>query len=466
MSHPLVRRYKGGGTGFDIYRVKNGIQLELIGTIAGTLEAATNARNHLNGVAQLGDRIFALANGGLWQKDGAGAFVEKITAATLAGQDEHRTGFAFAMVAGVPTLFGVTQASNGNIYKYNYNTDTWTTTLSGVDTQTNFSSKTFDTVTVNGINYTLEENKMITLDPATDTVTVVSSGNESTGLTSYQDIIWVARFDTTIGNPQQIGTWVGGVFSLVTTLTGSQSPSNNNGKPLIYEVGGIIYFAGTAESGSDNGWVMGAWDGAVNTDVTNTILHPSVRAGGGLTGNNDRQWQGYCWKVMDGSTERVFIQIYLGTDGEGSVLFEHTGGVWVFINGSDMNSNLSKLSNYSAGGEFYWQPNELNAVPQSNATAEAGGMKIDFHANGDAGTADSVVELWYTLNGNGLYTQATIAAPSGGTGGSSVIAANVLTNVDADGDGGTPTTYSLLHNFAADGVPSDVGVEWFLRVRK
>jgi len=460
MSNPLTVITQGGGSTVSVFRLRAGLQKELVGSFTATPPAASGNNTTCNHAIQIGNRIIVIANG-IWQKTGAGAFTEVVSVATLPGDNFQRSGLNYAMTTTGPKIFGVSYVNPARLYSYDYLTDVWSVTSTGLNP--GFVNNTRCVIVVNNVAYAWGTGQIITIDPETTIATVTAITGYGT-FTSYKGVIWAIRPAAV----PEIGQYLGGVFSLVTTITGGGNGGFTANKHCIYEKGGIIYgMCGGAADG--NGWFMTAWDpvGLLATDVTNTVLAPELRAGGGLVaGSNETLWRAYAWKYMDGSTERVFITVFLGSLNSGAVVFEHVGSSMVLINSSDWTTNMSPLENNNSGDEYYWTEGELNAVQTAQATPDTSGMKVPFYANGDAGTADSVVELWYTVDGNGKYLQATIGVPTGGTGGASVIAGNVLTVVDANGDTGTPTQYNLLHNFGADGISSSSGVRWKFVVRK
>ena len=463
MSNPLVVTAQGGGTTYSVFRLRAGLQKQLVASVTQSPPGADPNTFPINSVIQIGNRIIFLANG-IWQKTGAAAPVEVVSVASLPGTNINRIGLFYTMLPAGPTIFGVSTGVNpARLYKYDYLTDVWSVTSTGVNLS--FSTVHSSVMVLNSVAYFVSSDRIITIDPATATVVSSPVLTGYGDLTSYKGIIWALR---PLAIPT-INQYLGGVFSLATAIIGGANSGFTQNHYCIYEKGGIIYgMCGGAANG--NGWFMTAWDpvGLVATDVTNTILAPALRAGGSLSVGSgvDTTWRVYNWKYMDGATERVFLTIFLGNANAGAVVFEHVGSSMVLVNASDWTTNLSILQNDNSGDEYYWTEGELNAVQTAQATPDTNGMKIPFYANGDAGTADSVVELWYTVDGNGKYLQATIGVPTGGTGGASVIAGNVLTVVDANGDTGSPTQYNLLHDFAADGISSSSGVRWKFVVRK
>lgn len=469
MSSPLAITFQGVGN-YNLVRFKQGLNAEVLATHAGTMPTIIDTNNTGNRANQIGNRLFWLADNKAYQKTGAGAVTQKLSNLGSVGSDNRRTGFLKYYMHPVngPGLFGCTLDNTGDIILYDYLTDAWSVVDSGVNTALITSYQTRHSVVMNGIGYFVHADRIIEVDPVAGSVLVPLTTGFDMEIMPYNDILYVLRAQTA-GTPYELGQWVGGVFILLSAVTGSLSPSTTQAlqcQPIIYQIDGDTYVACNNDNTIDNGWVAGKWDGSVYTDVTATLLPASLQPGGSLSASNAREWRAKSWKVQEGPTTRTFINLLFDDIATSSILYEHVGATWVLRNSSQYGVQYSGISNPEAGADMYYDATELNAVRIAKEVAVANGMSLQYYVNGDEGTADTFAALFYSANGGGTWVRATIIAPGGGTGGGSSIAANNLQNIDADGDGGTPTTYTIEHDWTADGLSSLDSVWWQLRCSK
>jgi hypothetical protein len=467
MTHPLAVRVAGSGS-FDLVRFNQGLNAEVIATVAGTL--GTIGFQCPTRAAQIGNRLFWIANDRVYQKTGTGSVTEKLNLAT--GSYTRYGWLRYYMhPTNGPGLFGQTAESNSDLILYDYKTDVWSTVTavgqggSGTDGHTSL-------IVVNDVGYFVNTNYVHTVDPVAQSVSRTLTGAGPAVLNPYNDIVYILRAGTVNGAIYEFGQWIGNTFILLNSVTGSETriTSNDDGiqRTLLYQIGSDTYMAAPNDSTTANGdgWVAGKWDGAAYTDVTNTLLPAQFRPGGSLAASASNRWRFFHWKVLEGPTVRTYIQVTLNYQGTASLLYEHVGATWVLRNSSAWGNHYSYFPNPEAGGDLYYDEAELNAVKISKESAVANGMELEYYVNGDEGTADTFAALFYSKDGGGTWLRATIIAPGGGTGGGSSIASNNLQNVDADGDGLTPTTYTVIHDWTTDGLSSLDSVWWNLRCSK
>ncbi len=331
----------------------------------------------------------------------------------------------------------------------------------------------------------MSERGVVTYNPITDALSTVLSPaiGSRLGMTSAKGSIYVVG-DLAGANDAEaeLAVILGGTFASLTTLPlttcrdAAVGSSNIVLQPMVYERNGNIWIAVPRNDNptyAANGWRLFEWDTVLNslTEHTDTVLHPLLRMAGGLTqggflSNRDFAWRFYHHKVIESpfGTERTFIRAQLGSLNEGSVIFEHTAGGWALIGSSQWTGFFAPVHNPYGDSGFFWSSGELSAMFTAKPTPVSGGVRLDFRAFGDATFADKVVRVYYSASPGAPYTQAQLANPVGGTGGSSVLSGNDLTQVDATGESGGPTTYSVVHETLAQGIPASADVHWFIEV--
>jgi hypothetical protein len=465
MSNPLAVRVQGTGS-FDLVRFRQGLVAEVIETVPGALNGIISDHKPAR-AQQIGNRLFWIADNKMWQKTGAGAATQVL--GPLASNTTFSGWLQYYMhPTNGPGLFGTNRQAAGTMHLYDYLTDTWSQVGLGVNTG-NGGLGILSIIVINNVAHFTNSSFMYTIDPVALTAGATPSLAAAAALCPYNGLIYALISGTVNGGVYRIGNILGGVFvslanvtNSYTTVTGSD---NYYTRPAIYQIGGDTYVACAAAPGND-GFVAGKWDGAVYTDLSATLLPAALQAGGSLAASNADRWRMHTWKVNDNGTIRTFIHVALAYNATASLLYEHVGATWVLRNGSDWGNHYCNISNHTAGGELYYDESELNAVRIAKEVAVANGMSLQYFVNGDEGTTDTFCALWYSEDGGGTWVRATIIAPGGGTGGGSSIAANNLQTVDADGDGITPTTYTIIHDWTADGLSSIASVWWQLRCSK
>lgn len=465
MTNPMAVRTGGSGN-FDLVRFKNGLNAEVIDSIAGS--PGVTGDHRLNRAVQLCDRVLWIANDNAYQKDGNAASVLKLSA--LSGSDANAGWLKYYMhPTNGPGAFGCTHEFSGEMIKYDYKTDAWSKINIGSNSGTNNFGRQSLCV-INNVGYFSNGNFIYEVDPVAETITQSANLGAPMALCPYNDILYVLKANTVNGSPYELGQFLGGAFVKLTDVTNSQTSTGSSDDeitlPLIYQIGNLTYVACNNNTTSD-GWVAGTWDGTTYTEVTGTLLPAALQPGGSLAGNGADRWRAFPWKVQQGDVTRTFIQFSLGNTTTSSLLYEHSGSVWVPRNTSQHGNQFCQMSNNEAGGDLYYDSTELSSIRLSEATKVANGMELEFNVCGDAGTPDTFCALWYSADGGGTWTRATLATPpSTPTGGSSTIVLNNLQNVDADGDSVSPTTYTIVHNWSVDGLSSTDGVWWQLRCGK
>lgn len=463
MTNPLAVRVGGTGS-FDLVRFKQGQNAQVLATVPGSPGSLGDHR--LNRAAQLGNRLLWIANDKAYQKTGTGSVTEKLTA--LSGADFSAGWLKYYMhPTNGPGLFGCTHEGSGELVKYDYLTDLWSKTNLGANSGTaSFGHQSL--CVVDNIGYFTNGTNIFTLNPDAESIVSNSMGAPSV-ICPFNNIVYMLKATTVNGDPYEFGQFIGGSFIKLSDVTNSQVSTGSGDSsitlPIIYTIGSDVYMA-CNNSTTNDGWVAGKWDGTTFTEVTNTLLPLQLRPGGSLASVTPDRWRAFCWKVQEGNTLRTFIQFALGYQTTSSILYEHVGNTWVLRNSSQHGSHYCQMSNHEAGGDLYYDENELNAIRISKETTVANGMELEYYVNGDEGTADTFCGLWYSIDSGASWSRATILAPGGGTGGGSSISANNLQGVDADGDGLTPTTYTIIHDFTADGLSSTAQPWWHLRCSK
>lgn len=465
MSNSLIVSCRGSGTTYSLIRLNQGLSFEVIASVSGAaLTALTTTERFGPRAKQLGDRLFFIADNKVFQMDVGGS----PSAVLINIEDANARAWGFLLVFMHPTdglcLGGVTgDGSNANFLKYVYSTDTWSLTpIGGGSVTGNFDMK--GVCRVGGKFFWASFSRIYEFDPVLASITNYELV-QAVEIWGYDGKVYCIKLAVSTGAPIEFGLLIGGSFSKISDITGSESNGAiPTGRPTIYNVGTDIFVVANKASATDDGWVAGKWDGTTYTDVTTTLLPPALRSGGSLAANS-RGRRGEVYKVQTTTETKTFILVTLDELSTASIQYEHVGSTWVTRNTSNWSFNYSQVQNSDGGGDWYFTPTEISALPVGVTVAVANGIKQDFTVHGNAGSNDTYVALYYSLEGTD-WVRATIEAPSGGVGGSASIAGNQLLNVDADGDTVTPTTYSLVHNFSADGLSSNIAIWHKLLVSK
>ena len=491
MTHPLTLNYRGAGTP-AVVRMVNALSQDTtdLGTLPSAVVDTTNTTDQTihtsNRVLQMGHRIFALVGTEVYQKDGAGAFVAQSPGIVFGnpGQAPDRGGMQpFMDPTNGPGWFHLYSGPGGtfHVLKYDFLTDAYSITNLGLTTTSSLFASISNFAQIGDQFVGAAERGLVFYNPITDVISTTTSPttNARHGMTSAKGIAYVAgEFKGANFEDAELRAVLGGTYAFLADLPDTSCRQNSTEcQPLVYERNGNVWIAvprNDNPSGYDiNGWRLFEWDTTLNTltDRSATVLHPLLRRDGGLTvggftSGADDKWRFYHHKVVEGpfGAERIFIRAQLGDLNEGSVIFEHTAGGWALIGSSQWTGFFAPVHNPYGDSGFFWSSGELSAMFTAKPVSVSGGVRLDFRVFGDPTFADKVVRVYYSESPGAPYTQAQLANPVGGTGGSSVLSGNDLTQVDANGESGGPTTYSVVHETLAQGIPASADVHWFIEV--
>ena len=499
MPHPLVCNLVGAVTP-TVARMVNGTlsDTEDLGSLSGAsadhTSVATNQGHYLpcNRVFEQGERIFVSAQDDVWQKDGdAGSFTAQslsLDITTNGAVRIRRSPMIPTLRAAGPGWTTFYQSGTGSLMRldYDYLTDAYSETDMG--SLGTWETAVADWFVLNGVYWGSTLGKLVKYDFATDTQDVQStpvSTIQTYSICNVGESIFLLGVDDTAANSEvKVKLLVGSVWANVATLsdtavfvTGVSSAFASGMTVLLYEKDGTLYALAPNRNSGDsytpNGYRMFSINPSTYavTEITNTTLAALLRPDGGLSTGDTGQggefsWRPRIWKVIedDFGTERVYIQFFFGTQDQSSAIFEHTASGLSFVGTSAWTGYQGQVQNRHGHSNYYWASGNLKSMPAAPPNPVTGGVEVSFRAFGDAGNSNKVCKLWYSETLNGPKTQATIVAPSGGTGGATSIVANALVNVDANGEDGSPTTYTVEHDFDEDDIAGSTPLHYFVSV--
>lgn len=467
MVSPIAMRIRGAS--YDLVRFNNGLTADVLQTVSGTASGTLGVSDFFGCRAiRVGENIFFIGEDTLYRSVNNGT--PSVEIASLTGF----TGSASALRWGHlfeyedPTdgpCIGLmtTEPSAATFYKYVISTDTWDGgTAIGAGTIYTSTFWFFSPCVVGNKLYYISTHRVYTFDPVALSVSVYTPGptNGNFVLCPFNNIVYMIAPGAT-GSPLEFGTFTGGVFAKLSDITNSETPATAGGIPALYRVGTDLYMCACNESSTDDGWVAGKWDGTTYTEVTSTLLPAALQSGGSFAANS-RGRRAMPFKVLTKSGTRQFIAVTLDEISDVSILYEHVGSTWQLVNQSDWSWYFSQIYNHEASGITYWNQDDLSVTLFESPAVVDGGLQLEFTAEGDSGNDDKYVAIFYREL-DGVWTQASLLAPSGGIGGSATLVGTTqIANLDAD----DLTTYTIIHDFGADGLSSNIDIEYKALISK
>ncbi len=488
MTQPLLSLQNRDGALPQVYRVNGATPSTLGGTLpSGVVETGTTLDNSFfsNRVIQFQNEVYALAVDGVYKKDdpttltGTWTQDHAFTGVATAGQNYHMHGPYQVVINGIPRIYVVwatTAASTWNASMLNGSTDVWSDfgAQSGVvHAATNAWGKQ---AVYRGVLYMLSDTNIMTFDPGSGTVGVITnsliSQLERAAIGIFNDRLLVLGRNTTTGDIGLHEISAGSLALLFDTpFADGTGAAVSEGKYALFPSpdGSVLYGMWYTSTGG-TGWVFGKFIDTAGTlsydsDLSNPVLPATLRVGGG-SGVADNRW--WCFYDQETTPGTAALSLFMSVDGaSGSTVTNYTfvDEVTVLTTTDAGGSASHAVTNImTGGGERVYTPGELH-IEIVDRVAVLGGEAVRFKCWGDIGAADKNVEFRFNTETEVPLTLATlIGTPTVVSGGGAAPGINLgskrLTSVEADG----VTVYQTVWDIATDGVITGQRVQLVPRI--
>ena len=238
---------------------------------------------------------------------------------------------------------------------------------------------------------------------------------------------------------------------------------------------GKLYGCARDNAGND-GWQMQEYDPSTGViqNVSNTLLDPLLRTGGGLTDiNSAERWDaGFYVDVDELGNPRYMLQVFpdLSDQNPGCVLFEHTDAGLVLVGDTNINggANCKTLQQSNVAPYSYRDvTGKLWGAKWAKAQAADNGMLLTFRFGGDPGNADKVIRISVAAPPGAPVDRANnLVAPPGGLGqpGASLFEESPgVWRVDG-WDANGVDNLTVVHRTIADSIPNGIQAEWTAKI--
>jgi len=282
---------------------------------------------------------------------------------------------------------------------------------------------------------------------------------------------------TTSGGSYTLQVILGGAWVDVITVPTITVPAFTLGAPQgivgLWARGSLLYICAPATGGGAGLFEYDPGLGTI-TDVTNTLLDPLLRPGGGLNSTvSSLNWgfSNYYDLQTPLGDERCFIQLRFGlaSSGAGIILFEHTGSGVTFVGNTEFNSEIhGSLNCPYYGNHVQWTDGNLWVLQTALPTPVQDGVQRTYRIGGDPGNADTKIRLYYDYPPGAPDNQATLEVPSGGLGqaGASLVEESPGVWVVEDWDADGTSTLSVIHKTIDDSIPAGDPTAWYASASK
>ena len=439
-----------------------------VGDPYGTQWTAVTAQTALNnGVVQYKGQLYGLAQDGVYKKDdptiNTGPWTQVIAFTNPTTSKPRTSGLVIVHIADVPTLvvvFGDLAADNSWRWA-NYDGTTWTQAASP-DVSTSMGEMHAVSVyrnVIHMIGSAGTDNTAMTFDPSSDTFGIIP---EVFGASQYAHCMCVFN-DRLFGihNVSNVcrlvefsgGSWIDVPGGVGITINGG----NYLGKWGIWTDGTYLY--GMIPSVGAFGWRVLQWDNTLGapTNITAAVLPAALKSttDGGTYGGGSIL-SGSVFACLDQDTDPAIADVWLfqATNVTAGTIFTlwKWNGPAALVTQEDVGGDVTHAIPVGMiqSGERIWTAGELD-ITLTGKTAVVGGERLKWRGYGAAGAADKKVKFFFNKEGEPALLQCTLTAVavlSGAPAGAPSVAANEVTNVDAD-----PTVeYAATWNIGTDGV--------------
>jgi hypothetical protein len=470
MSQPLlVLRSRGGSTPAVFRLVGATSTSNQVGNTFGSVEpAGSNVNQHLsnNKVIQFADSLFAW-QGGIIVKynSGTGNWDTKLTLSPvlLASAEFLHTGIHCDLVSNAQTMFGIYYANDGTMRSVT-STDgtTWNTSASlGTSSATTSSWIARQILYRNKLYISESVTGCRAFDTAAGTIATAATGLDAfpcRDFCIYQDRLYCSNHANTAATPFKIleltatATWT--VRFITPQVSAAASTYGASSATCLHTANdGYMYF-----------WYPGnpATSVAVRKlqlqgsslfdigDITSTVA-PS-----GLTSGLTQTIQIHCVYDLETTPGTFNLFIYTAannTSGTSWTCWQWNGSGSVLTSVDTGGDTILCLPHGSDGGARIWTSGEFNVqITGVTGTSITGGLQISYKAYG---TGTKIISFYFSEYEEAALRLCTLGTPSAGT-----LSGRTITGISADGS----TTYTVVWNWAADGLTSAKNVKLIPRI--
>lgn len=420
-------------------------------------------------VRQIGDRIFFWHKSAIYQLiAGAWTSVYTLSPAVEAGDTQaHHSGLYFwqDIATGNFGLAGVyRQASFFTGLKYDYLTDTWSTSVSAFTIGGNSPLDT--TFVYRNRLFTTGDNTFAvhTYDPITGSFTqsanITANINSHFLVTENKLFLWIVG--STNGILRQL---VGGAWVVVASISGLQNDTQGwqEARCQPYYHGGSIWvIAFPASNDYARIWEI-ALPSFTVTERTATVLPVYLRTSN-ATGTTETEWRFSVVSDQEDSLGNPRTLILWQSDSAqgGLNVFEHTGiTAWTDLGASQLTGEFSTPNHPMGGSDGIYSPGELFSLIRL-ATPSPNGVDLTVRFWGDPGPNDKFGRIRYDQGEGVANSVADLAVPASGLVSPMTLVGDQFETTDADGT----TDYLLKHETIADGIPNAQPISYFVEVEK